>query len=113
MAKNVHERWVNWAFADFRETVQPERGSNVSLLTEQMEKQKRLEEQGYTFLSDGEIVTSYMYVQSPEGAVAFASEPEFAFRIRTGEEGWTPWIKMPKGKVLQLARTMLDDVERG
>jgi len=84
----------------------------VSLLQEQMDKRKRLEEQGYTFLSDGEMVTSYMYVQAPEGAVAFASEPEFAFRMRIDGE-WTPWIKMPKGKVLQLARTMLEDMERG
>ena len=89
------------------------KGDSVSLLTEQVEKQKRLEEQGYSFLANGEMVTSYMYVQSPEGAVAFASEPEFAFQIRVGTGEWTPWIKMPKRKVLQLARTMLDDVERG
>ena len=71
--------------------------------------QEELERQGYSFLSDGQMVTSHMYVQDLEGAVAFASKPEFAFRMRIDGE-WTPWVKMPKGKVRQLARTMIDDL---
>lgn len=73
--------------------------------------QDHLERMGYSFLN-GVMVTSSVEYRSPSGAVEFCCEPAFALRVREKDGKWSPYVELPRKKILQMAATMIADATR-